>query len=135
MKRDMELIRTILLKVELEYDPKDRAISNLQIPGYDKYTVDSHLKLLEQSGFFDKIVWVKSVRASDSAITISNLTNIGYDYLDKIRDDGTWQKTVKTITDKGLDMSIKTISAVATAFITSATEGAVNAIIKTGGNI
>lgn len=53
--------------------------------------------------------------------------------MEKIQDDGTWQKAIGMITEKGLDTSIKTIGAIATAFITATTEGIVSAIIKNGG--
>lgn len=42
MKRDMELVRLILLKIEEEYS--STAISNLNISGYDMETVAYHCK-------------------------------------------------------------------------------------------
>ena len=63
----------------------------------------------------------------------NGLTWKGCDFLDKIRNDDTWQKTMKTIAEKGLDLSVKTIGTIATAFITAAAEGIANSIIKNGG--
>lgn len=56
-------------------------------------------------------------------LTASGINLKGYDFLDKIINDGTFEKTLSTIKEKELDMSIKTIGIIATAFITAVTEG------------
>ena len=47
MKRDMELVRLILLKIEEEY--RSTAIYNLNISGYDMETVAYHCKILNEA--------------------------------------------------------------------------------------
>lgn len=48
MKRDMELVRLILLKIEEEYH--STVIYNLKITGYDSETVAYHCKILNEAG-------------------------------------------------------------------------------------
>ena len=48
MKRDMELVRLILLKIEEEY--RSTAIYDLKITGYDMETIAYHCKILKEAG-------------------------------------------------------------------------------------
>ena len=130
MKRDMDLVRLILLKIEERY--RSAALINLSIDGYDIETVAYHCKILYEAGL------VSSFNASHAdnelyAFSVGSLTWDGNDYLDKIRDNSLWSKTKDTIAKKGLPLILETIKAVASAFITATTEGVTNAIIKNGG--
>lgn len=48
MKRDMDLVREILLEIEKSY--VSTAIRDLQIDGYDKETIAYHCKILHEAG-------------------------------------------------------------------------------------
>ena len=48
MKRDMELVRLILLKIEEKY--RSTAIYDLKVTGYDMETVAYHCKILNEAG-------------------------------------------------------------------------------------
>lgn len=130
MKRDMELVRLILLKIEEEY--RSTTIYNLDITGYDMETVAYHCKILNEAGllsdygahYADDRLWSFEVGA---------LTWEGNDFLDKIRDNSQWKKIKDTITQKGLPLVIETIKAISAAFVTAAAEGVANSIIKNGG--
>ena len=65
--------------------------------------------------------------------SVGALTWEGNDYLDLVRDNSLWKKTKETITKKGLPLVFDTIKTIAGAFISAATEGIANAIIKNGG--
>lgn len=134
MKRDMDLIRTIMLEIEKQYIPGTDIIRNFKVDALTREEAYEYLVLFEDAKLIQKLDKLKNGNGCDNVYP-GNLSYYGYDFLDKIRDDGTWQKTVKTIAEKGLDMSIKTIGTIATAFITAATEGAVSAIMKNGGQI
>ena len=58
MKRDMELMRKILFKIEEEYKPGHQFISDLAIDGfnYDRSTIAEHCDLLCQQGFVKEYV-------------------------------------------------------------------------------
>ncbi len=127
MKRDMELVRLILLKIEEEY--QSTAIYNLDIPGYNKETVAYHCKILYEAGFISDY----KARYADNEINmfgVGSLTWDGSDFLDKIRDNTQWKKVKETITQKGLPMIVDTIKSISTALVTAATEGVVNSILK-----
>lgn len=130
MKRDMDLIRLILLRIEEQY--RSTAIYDLSVDGYDKETVAYHCKILHEAG----LIADYKARYGDNQLLsfgISGLTWAGHDYLDKIRDDSIWRKTKETITKKGLPLVLETVKTVASAFVTAAAEGVANSIIKNGG--
>jgi hypothetical protein len=87
MKRNMDLIRKILIDVEGgEYTPDPTGgasrIGDVPIGGdADHDVITYHLLLLEEAGYV-------RVRSNDADRPMSvRLTWQGYDYLDKIRDD------------------------------------------------
>ncbi len=130
MKRDMDLVRLILLKIEEDY--VSTALYNIEINGYDKETIAYHCKILHEAGFVSDY----DSHYADNALQsfgVGSLTWEGNEFLDKIRDDSFWGKTKKEIKERGLPMIVDTIKAVSTAVISAATEGAVSAYLKNGG--
>ena len=130
MKRDMDLVRKILLKIEEEYI--STAIYDLSIDGYDMETVAYHCKILHEAG----LVSDYGAQYGDDeiyAFGVGSLTWEGNEYLDKVRDDSIWNKTKEAITKKGLPMVFDTIKTISAAFITAAAEGVANSILKNGG--
>ncbi len=130
MKRDMDLVREILLKIEEQY--VSTAIFNLKIEGYDLQTVAYHCKIMHEAGLLSHYC----AQYGDNKIyvfQVGGLTWEGNEYLDKIRDDSVWRKTRDTITEKGLPLIFDTIKAISSALITAATEGVMNSILKSGG--
>jgi len=127
MKRDMDLIREILLKVEELY--VDTAIYDLTIDGYDMATVAYHCKLLHNAGYiFD----YKAQYASNEIYTfaVGALIWAGNEYLEKIRDNSRWGKIKNTLIQKGLPFTIDMVKSVADAFITAAAEGVTKGILN-----
>lgn len=132
MKRDMDLVREILLEIEKQYI--STAIYNLKIEGYDMNTIAYHCKILHEAGMISSY---KASYASNEIYSfgVGSLTWEGNDYLDKVRDNSIWTKTKETITEKGLPLVFDTIKTISTAFITAAAEGIANSILKNGGQI
>ncbi len=130
MKRDMELIRTILLSIEEQYNAT--AIYNLEIDGFDMPTVAYHCKIMYEAGLISDY---KAQYADNElySFAVGSLTWDGNDYLDKVRSDSIWDKTKNAIQQRGLPLIFDTIKTVASAFITAAAEGVANSIIKNGG--
>ncbi|MBR2883396.1 MAG: DUF2513 domain-containing protein [Clostridia bacterium] len=133
MKRDMELIRKILFYVEENYKEGQVWVRQIDIDGYDANTIAEHILLAHESGFFQDIHSISVL--GNRAYWVGNLSNEGYDFLDKVRNDTIWNKTKTVIAEKGLPMVTGTIKTVATAFITAAAEGVANSIIKNGGQV
>lgn len=131
MKRNPDLIREILFYIEQNYEAGEKWITSVEIEGYSDAVIAEHIVLAYQDGLIQAIKDVSS--CSGMEYWTGNLTSAGYDFLDKIRDDSTWNKTKTVIAEKGLPMLTGTISTIANALITSATEGVANAILKKGG--
>lgn len=131
MKRDMELIRKILFYVEDNYTPGQEWVRQINIDGYEQRTISEHVKLAYESGFFQRIHTISM--CGGISYWVGNLSNEGYDFLDRIREDTVWERTKETITKKGLPMMTNTIKMVASSFITAAAEGVANSILKNGG--
>jgi hypothetical protein len=85
MKRDMKLVKKILLEIEKKYKPGGGKIVDIDIDGYDYYTVAEHCDLLYQAGYIKRY---KPSYASGQLVlfAVGNMTNSGYDFLDSIRD-------------------------------------------------
>lgn len=132
MKRDMDLVREILLKIEKQH--VSTVIYNLKIEGCSPETVAYHCKILHEAGLISAY---KAQYASDElySFSIGSLTWGGNDYLDKVRDNSIWTKTKEIITKKGLPLVFDTIKIISTAFITATAEGIANSILKNGGQV
>lgn len=131
MKRDMELVRKILFYVEENYVAGQKWLRNIDIEGYDYDVIMEHVLLVYENGLIQDIKDISTL--GGISYWIGNLSNAGYDFLDKIRSDTVWSKTKTTIKEKGLPMVTGTISTIANAFISLAAEGVVNSVLKSGG--
>lgn len=107
MKRDMDLVRQILLVVEehgteqghITFEPSDT-------PGKTPDEVAGHIRLLHEHGFieaedgsgFGNPVWFPQ-----------RLTWQGHEFLDAIRNDTIWARTKRVIADKGGSMPFELV--------------------------
>ena len=127
MKRDMDLVRLILLEIEDKY--RSTAIYDLAIDGYDTEMVAYHCKILYEAGLISDY----KAQYADNEIYVfgvGSLTWDGNDFLEKIRDDSQWKKVKETITKKGLPLVVDTIKSVANALISATVEGITNSLMK-----
>jgi len=129
MKRDMDLVRLILLKIE-EHDVESSSYESISIDGHSSREVFEHVRLMENAGLISDTHYDAACNACVQRITWS-----GYDYLDKVRDDSVWKKTKDVIKEKGLPLIFDTIKTIASALITATAEGVANSIIKNGGQV
>lgn len=95
MRRDLELLRAILLKFEAE------SASNLFKPnqtqgveGYDPEVFIAHCTLLKDAGFIKHHEDILGRKEKACEITWA-----GYEFLDSVRDDEVWRKTKKVASD------------------------------------
>lgn len=106
MKRDMDLIRAILLRVEEEYG--GISITNLSIEGNSLEEVAVHCKMLEDAG----LVTSCGINYADNGIysfSVCGLTWDGAEYLDKTRDDSLWEKTKTIARERGVPLVFDTV--------------------------
>ena len=85
MKRDMELIRTILL--EIERQPFPAGWYDLSIPSRPEEEISGHVMLLQDAGFIEAI----NLSSSNGVCwRPKRITHDGYEFLDAARDENNW---------------------------------------------
>lgn len=129
MQRDMDLMRKILFKIEEIFPAGDLVIHGVPLDGYDKLLIADHCQLLFEAGLINAY---KPQRGGQGAkvlfYSVGNLTNSGYDFLDKIREDTVWNRTKTIIKDKGLPMVVDVIKEISSTVISSMVEGAIKGL-------
>lgn len=112
MKRDMDLFREILLKIE-EY-PAGEMIHEISIPGdrWNDAELLGHLRLIYQAGLVDGMM---EFFPDEVMIALHGLSNEGHDLLDSIRNETVWQNTKETVAKAGGSVAIETLKAIAAA--------------------
>lgn len=129
MKRDMDLVRKLLMKIEEVYEPGSGkiSVSKVMIDGYDAQTVVEHLMLMKEADLLQSID-AKTYITGSTVVSIGNLTNKGYDTLEAFKNDTIWNKTKDVVKEKGLPIVIDVFKDIASSLISSATEGAIKAL-------
>lgn len=96
MKRDMELIKKIMLNIEND-EP------TFEIQGYEKNSIFFHQKLLIDAGYLEGKYLLDGSRPVD--VNITNITYHGYDFLDILKDDDKF----KVLKDLGKQLSLEVL--------------------------
>jgi len=97
MKRDMDLIRTILLQIEEKGGNPFGSVA-LAIPDHSPAAVSHHILLLHDAGL---------IHATDDSTTAefrmeaNRLTWEGHEFLDAARNDTVWNKAKDIVKEKG----------------------------------
>ncbi|MGH8613275.1 MAG: DUF2513 domain-containing protein [Gammaproteobacteria bacterium] len=116
MKRDWDLIRQILFKLEEKPDTRSVVHPN-QFPGYDEQTVSYHMHLLHQAGLIEATA---SAHPNAPVFCLArNLTWTGHELLDTIRGDSAWNRIAGLAKEKGLDLSFEAIKQIARHLLSS----------------
>lgn len=125
MKRNMDLCRLILFKIEEEY--VSTALYNLKITGYSDEEVAYHCKLLFEN---ELISDYKDIYADNRLYSfgVGSLTWEGHDFIDKIREDTVWNRTKEVIKEKMLPTTIDVIKDISGVIIMSMIERAIKTI-------
>ena len=98
MKRDMELIRKMILLIE---DHPSGWAPDIEIVGYTAQQIGYHSFLIINAGLADGENFTTT---GDSAphFRISNLTSAGHDFADSMRNQYVWDEVMGDIKEKGL---------------------------------
>ena len=119
MKRDINLLRYILLKVEHEGNPEEPLIHSISVDGYEQPFVNEHVKLLIESGFLEgELKFSTNNRILLTAIR--GLTPKAYDFLDNIRNDGLWKRIIEKVASTTGTASLPIIENFAHQIVSSA---------------
>ncbi|MBC3803996.1 DUF2513 domain-containing protein [Acetobacterium fimetarium] len=118
MKRDMELIREILLTVEEKYVDTWLHNNEIQIDGYDMKIIGYHCAILHDAG----MIYDYEGQYGDGELLqfgVGRLTWEDHEFLDKIKSDTVWNKTKDTINAKGIPFVLDAVKEIATAVTTA----------------
>jgi DNA-binding transcriptional ArsR family regulator len=121
MKRDLDLIRLILLKIEDTDLTTTRLTceSFCDINGSELYTeafISHHIELLLDSGYV-KALRVDSMGRLYSDFIIKRITSAGYDYLDSVRDESVWKTVKNRLSSVGSSVALDIIQSLGAAVI------------------
>ena len=89
MKRDMDLLRSLLLKVEEQ--PFNGPFPIIEIQGHSKDEVAYHARLAQEAGF------VEAHFSMSGDFFVRRLTYAGHEFLDAAREDKLWNKAKDTV--------------------------------------
>ena len=109
MKRDMDLIRTIMLHLE-SFPDADLNLEEVVIEGHGDETVLGHLLLLREAGFIEMIY--ERFGGGESQIFIHRITWAGHEFLEAVRNETIWAKSTKVIMSAGVGLGWPLLQAV-----------------------
>ena len=95
MKRDMSLIREILLSIE-ENDEV------LPVEGFSSEIIESHVTLLTEA-----LLVERKSSGINSFVTVTKLTWTGHEFLDSIREEQVWNTIKSEFREAGMSTIIK----------------------------
>lgn len=119
MKRDVDLIRNMLLLIEScpDVPPRTLRLESFLDISRDIQIISLHLELLIEAGFIE--AEVRSVQDDVKDYDIFRITYAGYEYLDSVRDAKIWRDVKQKISAIG-GATFEIIKMVAEAEITKA---------------
>ena len=108
MKRDLNLIRSVLLIVEEAETPMDTKA--IVVDGHTEDEIEYHINLLMEAGYLTGIA-VHSYGDLYHWLS-TRLTWEGHEFLDAARSDTVWAKTTSTISQQVGSTSLEIVKAV-----------------------
>lgn len=116
MKRNLDLIRDILLRIEdISNGTRLICVEDFTDLCDDRHYISYHLELLEDAGYIVVIDHPYTDDYKDFALT--RLTMLGADYLDSVRNNSIWVKVKDKLEKVGNGASLKVVCDVATSII------------------
>lgn len=113
MKRDMDVVREILLEVESRDDGRAAVFD------FDENALvkREHLRMLIEAGLLQEVGQTRS-----AARYKVQLSWKGHDYLDAIRDEGIWSKTKAAVAETGGSATLEIVKSLALGYLKSKIE-------------
>lgn len=116
MRRDMELVRGILLGIE-ELDMNGRGCSSIELwkylseNGYAYKKLSGHSTIMREAGLIEFEHMVRSLDRTSPARGVT-LTWAGHEFLDNVRDQKAWKQVKKKIGANSISFEVlKTVAA------------------------
>ena len=100
VERDMDLVRKIL--ITLAEHPHGNAPAKLEVPGYDKETIDYHVFLMGENGGELLRTSVTTTMGSKSPSALGHgLTWKGHEFVDAARQETNWNRAKALVARAG----------------------------------
>lgn len=118
MKRDLNLLRNMMLRIEELDSTKHKITINSFLDLCDNPAkISLHIELLIDSYFIEasEPIYCRTIKD----FLIYRLTSNGYDYLDAVREPSIWQKTTNKLLEVGGTATLDVVKDVASSFIRS----------------
>jgi len=111
MKRDIQLERKLLFEIEDKYEAGQGWLydDEINIEGYARSVIAEHCKLLRSQGLINDYKEARTI-SGNFDYQIGNLSARGYDYLEMIRNEKTWEKSLKQAEEKELPKTVENIA-------------------------
>jgi len=123
MKRDMDLIRSILLLTEST--SAGELVRDFSSLGTHDHTIAEHAWLAEQSGLIEARFLGDS--PSNGAVIILRLTPAGHDFLEQAREPTRWIEAKETVKKAGAGLTVEVLKTVLSHLTTVAITAALAA--------
>jgi hypothetical protein len=107
MKRDLELIRNILL--DIEANPPGQEITGFTYDGKENAEILEHVELLLDANYIEGKV-IHDAGGHPRACWVRRMTWIGQEFLAKAKNDTVWKKVMAQANDKGMSASMSVIN-------------------------
>ena len=118
MKRDLDLIRSILLKIE--EISSGQSVCHIEFKGIDSAIIAEHIELLEEA----KLIIADLYRSINnlgvqviSSYEITRLTMDGHDFIASIKIKSIWDKVKSTIEEKGGEVPFHVVKVLAANYM------------------
>ena len=108
MKRDMELIRELMLAIESKnniFSFTNLDFEDISTLGYTDSEIDYHLILLIEASLVNG-KFQPQAGYDRRMIDIEKLSWDGHEFLDNARNESVWKETMKTVKEKGGSVAV-----------------------------
>lgn len=122
MKRDIELLRTIVQEIERTPAGERLEASAMRLPDWDAHTVAEHIRLLSEANFISVVAASAASPGGPKRYLIHGLTWEGHDFCDAVRNDDVWNQVKRSLGKIGGTAGIDVVKSLASS-IAKATLG------------
>ena len=106
MKRDMDLVRKLLFKLEQQED--EAGLIVMHVEGVDEQTLSGHIHLMCEAGLID----ARDLSTKDGPAWMpQRLTWRGHEFVEAIRSDSVWEKLKRMVREKTGGLALTALEA------------------------
>jgi hypothetical protein len=117
MKRDLDLIRDILLHVENWDHPEPIFLERMNYEGKNKQEIGYQIDLWNDAGYIDARIIKGRQGVTYEKAVILRMTMAGHEYLDSVRNPEVWKKTKSTLEKVGGGAALDVIKEIASKIL------------------